>query len=67
MTALTEKLARFKGKQIVNCFDDIAKIADGFTVNIIDPEFNTGSIDEDSRRLNIRTDGNSIITSFTIG
>lgn len=67
MHAVIAKLTRFEGKQVIACFDEIAKIAAGYTINIIDPEFNTGSIDEDSRRLNIRTDGNSIITSFTIG
>lgn len=67
MHALIAKLAPFKGKQVITCFDEIAKIAAGFSINIIDPEFNTGSIDEDARRLNIRTDGNSVITSFTIG
>lgn len=67
MHALIAKLAPFKGKQVIACFDDISKIAAGYSINIIDPEFNTGSIDEDARRLNVRTDKDSVITSFTIG
>jgi hypothetical protein len=67
--ALIASLAPFKGRQIITCIDDIQIIADAhsFSVNIIDPAFNTGSIDNDPKRLNVRTDENSVITSFTIG
>ena len=71
MTAhtLIEKLVRFKGEEILDAIDDIQRIAHahGYTVNVIDPEFNTGSIDNDFSRLNVRTDKESVITSFTIG
>lgn len=67
--ALIEKLQQFKGKRLIDCADAIISTATEmkFSVNVIDPEFNMGSIDEDPARLNVRTDANSIITSFTIG
>lgn len=67
--ALIAELDRFKGKQIITCIDGIQAIADayGFSVNVIDPEFNTASIDNEATRLNVRTDRESVITSFTIG
>ncbi len=67
--ALIDKLQRFKGKQIIDCSDEIKRLAcaDGFSVNIMDPEFNTPSIDNEPTRLNVRTDRQSVITSFTIG
>lgn len=66
---LIEKLQPFIGKQIIACTDDIESIAHalGYSVNIIDPQFNTGSIDQEPTRLNIRTDKDSVITSFTVG
>lgn len=71
MTAhtLIQQLQPFKGKQIINCIDDIQMIADqhGYSVNVIDPEFNTASIDNEPKRLNVRTDKDSVIISFTIG
>ncbi len=67
--ALIDKLQRFKGKQIIACIDEIETIAHGlfYSVNVIDPEFNTASIDNEPTRLNVRTDRQSVITSFTIG
>lgn len=41
--------------------------AAGYSVNIQDPEFNTGSIDQDPRRLNVLTDKSGVITAFTVG
>jgi len=71
MTAhtLIEKLIRFEGYDLIDALDEIERIAKfhGYSVNVIDPEFNTGSIDQDFSRLNVRTDKESIITSFTIG
>jgi hypothetical protein len=66
---LLAKLDPFKGKQLITCIDDIQTIADehGYSVNVIDPEFNTASIDNEATRLNVRTDKDSVITSFTIG
>jgi hypothetical protein len=63
------ELKRFEGKQIIDCIDDIRPIAEahGFTVNVIDPVFNTASIDKEPDRLNVRTDVDSVITQFTIG
>jgi hypothetical protein len=63
------KLLHFKGKQIIDCADQIEAIAErlGYAVNVMDPAFNGPSIDEEPNRLNVRTDKNSIITSFTIG
>jgi hypothetical protein len=67
--ALINRLYHFRGKQIIDCIDKIQTIADlsGYTVNVMDPAFNVGPIDNDPYRLNIRTDGNSVITSFTVG
>jgi hypothetical protein len=71
MTARTlqHELSPFIGKQLIDSADAIEAIAakHGFSVNVIDPEFNTGSIDNERDRLNVRTGADSIITSFTIG
>lgn len=63
------ELHPFKGKQVIDCFKEINGIARdrGLYVNVMDPEFNTAPIDNDGKRLNVRTDKDSIITSFTIG
>jgi hypothetical protein len=57
------------GKQIIECAKDIEIIAchHGFYVNVMDPEFNTAAIDNDPKRLNVRTDKDSKVVSFTIG
>jgi hypothetical protein len=67
--ALIAELAPFKGQEIKDCIDLIETTAHaaGFSVNVIDPQFNSGSIDNDPKRLNVRVDQNSVITSFTIG
>jgi hypothetical protein len=67
--ALIRKMSPFEGKQLIAAYDEIKVICegDGFTVNVIDPKFNTASIDNDKKRLNVRTDKDSVITSFTIG
>jgi hypothetical protein len=67
--AVMIELAPFKGKPLTACFRDINEIArgHGLTVNVMDPMFNTSSIDEEPHRLNVRTDKNGIIKSFTIG
>lgn len=66
---LMRELAPFKGKQIIDCIDAIQKIADSarYSVNVMDPKFNVSFIVEDFRRLNVRTDADSVITSFTVG
>jgi hypothetical protein len=63
------ELAPFRGKTLIDCFSDINQIAraHGLTVNVMDPLFNNTLIDEEPRRLNVRTDKNGIIKSFTIG
>jgi hypothetical protein len=59
----------FINAHLNRCIDSIQLHASaaGYSVNIMDPEFNTGSIDNDPRRLNVRTDKNGVITSFTVG
>jgi len=59
----------FKGKQIIGAIDTIKAIAEplGYKVNVMDIVFNVVSIDNDYQRLNVRTDKDSVITSFTIG
>ena len=66
---LIEKLVRFEGADLLDVIDDIEGIAsrNGYRVNVIDPDINTGSIDHDFSRLNVRTDKDLVITSFTIG
>ena len=66
---LIEKLRPFTGKQLIECIDQITAIAEPmkYSVNVMDPEYNISSIDENYRRLNVRTDKDSLITSFTIG
>jgi hypothetical protein len=65
--AVMLELAPFRSRSITNCIKDINEIAryHGLIVNIIDMK--TGSIDEDPRRLNVRTDQRGLIKSFTIG
>ena len=67
--SLIEQLAPFVGRQLIGCIDEISLLADAqhFSVNVIDPDYNTASIDNEASRLNVRTDRYSIITSFTIG
>lgn len=71
MTAhtLIQKLRPFKGKQIIDCIDAIKAIAEPlrYSVNVMDPDYNVSSIDSDYSRLNVRTDRDSVITSFTVG
>ena len=66
---IRNELQPYMGKQIMDAFNDIQEIALRYKleINVIDPEFNTNSIDNDENRLNVRTDANSVITSFTIG
>jgi hypothetical protein len=64
---LIQALQPLKGKRASDCIDDITKIARGYVINVMDPLFNVGPIDNDPSRLNVRTDEDSRITSFTIG
>lgn len=68
MTAhtLMAKLQPFKGKKLNDCIDAISALAKGYRVNVMDPEVNTGSIDNESDRLNVKTRG-GVITAFTVG
>ena len=65
--ALIRNLQPFIGKQIIDHIDEIKSIADGYSVNVMDPVFNGLAIDNEPKRLNVRTDKDSVITSFTIG
>lgn len=66
---LIKKLAIFKDQILIAVIDSIKEIVDplGYSINVLDPEFNTRSIDYDSKRLNVWTDAKSVIRSFTIG
>jgi hypothetical protein len=67
---LLHELAAFKGQQLIACADEIEALAKkhGFRVNAMDPETNNDvSIDNEPDRLDVWTDADSIITSFTIG
>ena len=63
------ELHPFIGKHIIDCAEEILRIArhHRLTLNVMDPEFNTASIDSEPDRLNVRTDKESIVVSFTIG
>lgn len=63
------QLRAFIGKQIIDCEADIERIAKahGYTVNVMDPTFNNSNIMTDPHRVNIHTDGDSIIRSVSIG
>jgi hypothetical protein len=52
-SSLMADLQKFIGHAIIECADAIEKIADRhrYSVNIIDPDFNIGSIDNDESRL----------------
>lgn len=71
MTAhsLLQKLHPYQNCRLTKCIDAIEAVAavDGYMVNVMDPEFNIRSIDNESKRLNVRTDRHGIVTSFTIG
>ena len=66
---LMADLQKFVGKPINHCIDDLESVAHKhrYSVNIIDPQFNVGSIDNDDDRLNVRTDKDGKIISFSIG
>jgi hypothetical protein len=66
---IISRVLRFKGKQLIDVSDDLIEIATelGYTVNVVDPLFNTGQIDNEPKRLNVRTDKDSNIVSFSIG
>ncbi|MCC8968180.1 hypothetical protein H8A95_39225 [Bradyrhizobium sp. Pear76] len=68
-TALLRELERFKGEQLINAIDQIKSVAAplGYSVNVTDPAFNTGSIDREPKRLNVHTDAESIVKSFSFG
>lgn len=68
--SIRNELQPYMGKQIIDCRDRIETIAKhhGLRLNVMDPEINKDiRIDNESDRLNVRTDANSVITSFTIG
>jgi len=62
-------LMQFVGYPVNTHIDAITAIAvrNKYSVNIIDPVFNPGSIDNDESRLNVRTDKDGKIVSFSIG
>lgn len=64
-----DELRPFVGSTLIASIDAIEGIAAAhrYSVNVIDPQINIGSIDEDPKRLNVRIDDASVITLFTIG
>lgn len=71
MTAslLLRQLEPLKGKQLIDCEDEIEAIAkkQRFSVNVTGGEFPVASIDRNFARLNVVIDTNSVITGFTTG
>ena len=66
---LMSELQGYSGHAIIECADAIEKIAKRhrYSVNVIDPDFNIGSIDNDESRLNVRTNRDGVVISFSIG
>ena len=67
MTEMMHRLEMFRGEPVEDCIDKIGQVAFGYEINVMDPTVNIGPIDNDNRRLNVRTNQSGIITSFTIG
>jgi hypothetical protein len=67
--ALMAELQTYIGHAIIECADAIEKIAERhkYSLNVIDPDFNIGSIDNDESRLNVRTNRDGVVISFSIG
>ncbi len=69
--ALMRQLEPFKGKQVKDAIDGIMGVASqhgcSLPVNVMDPVFNSFAIDEEPNRLNVHTDRESRIMSFSIG
>lgn len=67
--SLMADLQKYIGHAIIECADAIEKIAHlhRYSVNIIDPDYNRGSIDNDESRLNVRTNRDGTVISFSIG
>lgn len=67
--SLMADVSKYVGHAIIECSDAIEQIAkrNRYSVNIIDPDFNVRSIDNDESRLNVRTNRAGEIISFTIG
>jgi hypothetical protein len=67
--ALLADVNRFVGKQLIDCEAEIKAIAKlhRYSVLVYDPEFNTRSIVRDETRLNVRTDKDFKIVSFSTG
>jgi hypothetical protein len=68
-SSLMADLQKYVGHAIIECEDGIEQIAKrhGYSVNVIDPDFNVGSIDNDESRLNVRTNRDGVVFSFSIG
>jgi hypothetical protein len=64
-----DELQPFVGRQLIDCADELKAVAErhGYTIDPLDHELNTGSIDREPRRLDVILDDNSIITEFSIG
>ena len=68
-SSLMADLQTYIGHAIIECADAIEKIAKRhrYSLNVIDPDFNVGSIDNDESRLNVRTNRDGVVISFSIG
>ena len=67
MTEMMHRLEGFKGEPVEDCIDKISQVAFGYEINVMDPTVNIGPIDNENRRLNVKTNSSGIITGFTIG
>jgi hypothetical protein len=69
MPSLELRVYQLIGRRITDCREDMHRLCKqhGYSLNIQDPQFNPNNIDYDSKRLNIKTDGNGIVTGFTVG
>jgi hypothetical protein len=67
--ALMADVTKFCGHRTNECFDQIKSIASRYhySVILLDPEYNPGSIITDASRLNVFQDKAGKVSSFSIG
>ncbi len=67
--ALLADVAQYVGHAIIECEAAIKEAAEKnrFTVNVMDPDFNTNPIMKDDSRLNVRTNRDGVVLSFSVG
>ena len=67
--AMLADVAKYVGHAIIECEAAIKAIAkrNHYSVNVMDPDFNTSPIMSDGSRLNVRTNRDGEVISFSVG